>query len=216
MSDFHVYIPYINRPDLLRRCVDSIPSLHDNLTILDNSSEGLPIEFYCWSHQPSVPLSFSQSQNFFLSDALNRGCDFYLWLHVDIKIPEGVFPAFLDKARSLKGTRWGALYTYYDTCCAMNTLAVKDVGGYDPAIRAYKSDQDFYHRMRLKGWETLESNLMVKELEANHLGSQSIRSDPRLAHLNGIIQQLDALYYRAKWGGDAGQEVYSTPFNLPE
>lgn len=214
MKDFHAYVPWVNRQDLLKRLLWSVPSLWDDLMIVDNSEQeimcDLPdgVEVY----RPPVPLSFSQTQNLFFADAKERGCRFAVWMHNDVEVPEGVFPELLEMARKQEGL-WGVLYTFYDIVSVVNVEAALDIGGYDTNIRAYKSDQDFYHRLRLAGWETRESHLKVEELRAAHLGSQTIKSDPVLAKMNGVVIQVDAEYYRMKWGGEAGREKFLTPFN---
>jgi len=216
--DFHAYIPFVNRPDITSACVDSIKSLWPNLTILDNSPEGLGGRCPCAVYRPPVPLTFSQSQNFFFSDARRRGARFMVWLHNDVIVPDGVFPELLDLARAYSSDlsacpRWGVLYTYYDIISAVNLEAAESVNGYDTSIRAYKSDQDFYRRLDLAGWERVESHIKTEEIKSAHVGSQTIASDLKLRYLNGIIQTLDAAYYMKKWGGDAGMERFFEPFN---
>lgn len=219
--DFHAYIPVVNRLDLLWEAVDSVPELHAYMTVVDNSpgstltiGEELPCEVY----RPPVPLTFTQTQNFFFADANKRGCDFCIWFHSDCTIPEGAIEQLVTRVQELFAAKrkWGVAFCYYDILSAVNLEAVHEIGGYDTNIRAYKSDQDFYHRMRIAGWETVDTGIAVEELKARHVGSQTIGSDRKLKFMNGVIQDLDAAYYRAKWGGEAGHESHAYPFGNRE
>lgn len=222
MSDYHVYIPYVNRPDLLERAVRSVPELWKDLTILDNSEDGsavdikqfYPVEVF----EPPVPLSFTQSQNFFFKYAKRRGCKFVLWLHNDCEIPAGAVQKLIEYVRNLyaEGRRWGVCFTYYDIFSAVNLEMIDEVGGYDTNIRAYKSDQEFYFRVRKAGWELINTEIEVEVIKAGHVGSQTIRSDEKLSLINGVIQTADAFYYEQKWGSDAGNEKYEFPFDRPD
>lgn len=220
MSEYHAYIPYVNRPDLLKRAVESVPELWDNLTILDNSEFGVDTELpdKVEIFTPPVPLSFSQSQNAFFKDAKRRGCKFILWLHNDCELPQGAALKLIERVRSYyaEGRKWGVAYTFYDIFSAVNLAMVDEVGGYDTNIFSYKSDQDMYRRVRLAGWETVDTEIEVEAIRASHLGSQTIRSDEKLNLINGVTQSMAAFYYQSKWGGDAGQEKTKFAFGRPD
>lgn len=220
MSDFHVYIPYVNRPDLLKCALDSVRELWGNLTVLDNSIDP---DFWtevncCEVMHPPVPLSFTQSQNWFFKDAKRRGCKFILWLHNDCQLPQGAAQQLIDRVRSYyaEGRKWGVAFTFYDIFSAVNLEMVDEVGGYDTNIFSYVSDQDFYHRVRLAGWETINTEIEVEAIKRGHLGSQTIKSDEKISLINGVTQTMAAYYFNEKWGGDPGHEQYSSPFNRPD
>lgn len=228
MNEFHAYIPYVNRPDLLKRAIDSVPELWDHLTIVDNSENGLSFDLVeanltiptesVTVFTPPVPLTFTQSQNLFFKNAKRKGCRFILWLHNDCLIPAGTVKQLLDRVDSYysEGRKWGVAFTYYDIFSAVNLEMVEEVGGYDTNIRAYCSDQDYYHRVRRAGWETISTEIEVEAIKNGHLGSQTIRSDERISLINGIVQTADAFYRESKWGGEAGNEQYEYPFNRPD
>ncbi len=220
--DFHAYIPYVNRPDLLKRADDSVTELWPNLTILDNSGYGVDCELpdSVEIYEPSVPLTFTQSQNFFFKDGERRGAHFILWLHNDVEVPEGMCRDLLHFARTTT-IKWGVLYTHYDLFSAVNLAAAREVGGYDTMMSSYVSDIDFYHRMRLNGYETVDiypnrPNPQVDALEKGHGGSRTIASDKRLCFLNAFSQAFAGNYYKAKWGGNGGAETFRIPFNRPD
>lgn len=214
IPDYHAYIPYVNRPELLNRAIYSVPELWENLTVLDNSGSGIDIGIP-GIFIPPVPLSFSQSQNYFFENAKRRGCKFVLWLHNDCEIPQGAVLQLIERVRSYyeEGRKWGVAFTYYDIFSAVNLDMIEEVGGYDTNIRAYKSDQDFYLRVRLAGWETINTEIEVEAIKAGHIGSQTIQSDEKLSLINSVVQTADAFYYESKWGGEAGKESYQVPFN---
>ena len=37
MSDYRVFVPFVNRPDLLHKAVESLDDVKDYLTVIDNS-----------------------------------------------------------------------------------------------------------------------------------------------------------------------------------
>ena len=73
-----VFIPYVNRPDLLRRAVESVPrKLSYSPIIINNSGQRLPVEVDRYDHmEPPVPLTFSQTQNWMLKIASQRAVPF--------------------------------------------------------------------------------------------------------------------------------------------
>lgn len=218
MSDYRAYVPWVNRGDLLRRAVDSVEYLWPMLSIIDNSEVGLSGQWPCVVYRPPVPLTFSQSQNAMFADARQYGARFLIWFHADCQVPKGACEKLIDFVRSdlQAGKRVGVWYCYYDVLSAVNLAMVKEVGGYDTNIRAYKGDQDYYRRVRLAGWETVNTEIEVDALRRSHIGSQTIKNDPRLEFTNGIVQYLDSLYYQQKWRGDAGSETCDVPFDRPD
>jgi len=201
--DFSAFIPFVNRPDLVARVQKAFLKAGIMPSLIDNSGP--------------LPLTFSQSMNYEFETALQKNRKFILHAHSDADIPDGSITALIDFARAQydNDVRWSVIYTHYDVLCAYNIACYQSIGGYDTNIRAYKSDQDWYHRCDLSNWKRINT-----DIPCNHgvegEGSQTINSDPRLKYLNGYIQQLDSLYYASKWGGDAGQEIYSVPFNRPD
>src|SRR5690606_38983147 len=73
-------------------------------------------------------------------------------------------------------------------------------------------DCDYNVRARLAGLESahLDTTQLV------HLGSANIHSVPGLMQQNRDTFRANRDYYIKKWGGEPGQEVYTSPFNDPE
>lgn len=217
MIDYHVYIPYVNRPELLKKAIDSVPELWVDMTVVNNS--GSKLDTFVEVFTPPVPLSFSQSQNYFFADAKRRGCKFILWLHNDCELPAGAAQQLIERVRSYyaEGRRWGVAFTYYDIFSAVNLDMVEEVGGYDTNIKDYHSDEDFYHRVRIAGWETINTEIEVDAIKEGHVGSQSIHSDPRRLLINGITQTMSSFYVQSKWGCELGKGIpYEFPFDRPD
>jgi len=212
MSDYAAFIPVVNRLDLLRDVILAVSPLWDDLTIIDNSTDYIeakpePIKVF----HPPVPLSFTQSMNWEIEETLRHGKTFCVHMHNDAIIPEGTCEQLLAYARDIasKKKRWGVIYTLYDILCVYNPAVYEEIGGYDTNFAAYFSDNDFFRRMELAGWERINSGIQV-----GHVGSQTISSDAYLRHVNSITFPLYREYYRAKWGGEIGAETFTHPFGV--
>lgn len=212
MNDFRVWIPWVNRPDLLRGAVNCLEDVWPYLTILDNSPSGLEGDWPCAVERPTYPLTFTQSQNYFFLDTKRQHASTMIWMHSDAECEVGSCTKLSEIARgfSSSGDKWGVIFTHYDCLSAVNVDAALDVGLYDTTFAAYFSDNDFYHRLDTGGWSRNESGIPVK-----HHGSQTINSDPNLKFMNGVTFDWYRQYYRNKWGGDPGRERYKYPFNYP-
>jgi hypothetical protein len=214
LSDFAAYIPVVNRFDLLANVIDSLPGyVHEELTVIDNSGKRLNLQGVGDAYSGLVPMTFTQSMNWEFKDAILRGKKFALHMHSDAVIPEGAVDKLFEKAREIdaSGRKWGVIYTFYDIMAVYNPLAAEDVGGYDTVFPAYFSDCDYYRRLRLAGWETIDTGI-----EVGHIGSQTINSDPELKALNNITFPLYRQYYIAKWGGEPGHETFASAFGREE
>lgn len=221
MTDFSAFCPVVNRPDLLHNALAATQPFWDDLTVIDNSPERwvreelrikqLPVRVFT----PPVPLSFTQSANWELEETLRRGKPFCVHFHNDAVIPEGACEKLLDYARNVNSQkqRWGIIYTLHDVLCVYNPKVYEAIGGYDTNFAAYFSDNDYFRRMDLAGWERIVSGIEVQHGPQGH-GSQTINSDPILRFLNGVTFPLYRQYYAAKWGGVVGEETFSHPFNL--
>lgn len=210
-SDFCAYVFYVNRPDLLKRSIAAFPDLEDELTIVDNSVDGIPFPDPR-TFRPPVPLSYTQSMNWMLKDAKEKQRDFIVHFHSDTFSSNlDAVRQLLDYVRNLKAQekRWACAWTFYDILWAINPTAAKDIGGWDTVFSAYYSDNDQRRRWTLAGWECIDTHIEG----VNHEGSATIKSDPKLNFLNGQTFPLYRDYYIRKWGGEPGHEIFSKPFN---
>ena len=202
-----VYIPYVNRPDLLLKAVQSLGKYAAKVVVIDNS-ENQDVETKVPGtdvFKPCVPLSFTQSQNWMMKTS-----DIYIWMHVDAEASEDAYEKLCAKVEEVKDTKWGVIYMRYDIFSAVNGKAGRELGGYDNVFMDYSSDVDFYHRLDLAGLKRI--NLGHPDIK--HVGSQTIKSDVVLGIKNAFMGSSRHDYYLKKWGGPGGFEVYKTPFNL--
>jgi hypothetical protein len=107
-----------------------------------------------------------------------------------------------------EGRKWGTLFSAYDALAAFNTEAFREVGGWDTLLEWYASDCDMYRRVKLAGYELVESNLPVK-----HEPSQTLNADPEIKRRVDLMFPFREYYYEQKWAGKPGRERFSTPFN---
>lgn len=211
MSDYSCYVLHTNRPDLTAKALYSIRDLGENVFVIDNSAddEEDAITRTVGVFKQPVPLTATQSINFAIVSGKRMGHKFILWMHNDAEAEPGVAYALVGMARSLtlEGRNWGVIFTNYDSFSAINLACAEEVGMWDTHFSAYFSDNDWYRRVRLAGWECINSDLPVK-----HLGSQTIKSDPEKLFLNSQTFPIYAQYYERKWGGPPQQEKFERPF----
>ena len=207
-----VFIPYVNRPDLLKKAVDSVPlSEHWRVEVINNSDESVNHKRAQGHLIPSHPLTFAESQNWMLHLVhVAWNFPFYLFMHSDAEAGEGTIQKLFDMASIVQnsGAKWGAIFTAYDALAAYSTEAMQAIGGWDENLPWYLSDCDVYRRLRIAGYPTLESGLPVE-----HTPSQTLNSDPEIARKVAEDTPKWRAYYHAKWGGDNEHERFSVPFN---
>lgn len=217
-SDFCAFVPVVNRLDLLQNLIPSVSELWDDFTIIDNSGQEIgakPDQIKVF--HPPVPLSFTQSMNWELEETLRRGKTFCVHMHNDAVVPEGTAGKLLEYARHLHlhphHPKWGVIYTLHDVLCVYNPKVYEAIGGYDTTFSAYFSDNDYFRRMDLAGWERVNSGISVGHGQ-NGQGSQTINSDAYLRYVNNVTFPLYRAYYHEKWGGDPGNERFTHPFGV--
>ncbi|CAL8471124.1 g10666 [Coccomyxa elongata] len=107
-----------------------------------------------------VRLTFSQAQNIIADIAIERNYTFFFWGHSDVALlasnattlfAEEVM-ACMEKVMAEEAD-WGVVFFRYDWFSAVRTEVVRVVR-YDTFITVYKSDCDFYPRVRQR-WRTL-------------------------------------------------------------
>lgn len=212
---YMVGIACVNRFDLLYEAVNSIRLFWENTIIIDNSPNGelkhnskLPQQIQVL--HPTVPLNFTQVMNCFQRIAFEKQCDVLMIMHNDARAHDGTPEKLLSTIESLNNGRrkWGVVFTNYDVLCAFNMEAIRAVGEWDTAFPNYFSDNDYYRRIRLAGFETVDSGLPVE-----HHGSSTIKSDPYRMLINRNTFPLYKRLYQQKWGGKPGAERFTRPYN---
>jgi len=210
--EYIICISYVGGPDYLQRALASIGDKHLEKTYVINSSDPLSTQSkltHSWcEYIPIVPLSHTQSHNYF--QILAHGYDALIVMHNDAECE----PDTIDKLLALKETlprKWGVVFTNYDAVAMYNPAMWKDIGKWDWRLfPSYFSDDDYYRRAKLAGWELIDSGLPVR-----HEGSHIINKvDMKLKWLNHhILHESARNAYLRKWGGDPGQETFTVPFD---
>ncbi len=213
-----VGIPYVNRPDLLRLAVNSIQPMWPHTFLLDNSETGeIERNKREWPvavrrATPGLSLSFAESMNVIGQAARDAGCAFYFFMHNDAEAHAETAQRFLSLIEEAQKAdrKWGVAFTHYDTFAALNMEAVNRIGPWDTNLPQYFSDNDYYRRMRLAGYEIIDTGLPVTH-HAN--ASATIKSDAKRGFLNSITFPLYREYYRRKWGAYPPDEHFTRPFD---
>ena len=204
-----LFVPYLNRPDLLARAIASACHCPSTEVLVINNST-IDIDLLPKVLIPPVPLTFSQTQNWMLALADVWKHPVYLFMHSDAEAQGDTVMrlAAMANAFTIQKRKWGVIFTNSDALAAFNTEAFREVGGWDSMLSWYLSDCDMYRRLRLAGYELLESNLPVR-----HEPSQTINADPAIKRNVEMEVPFRQAYYRAKWGGSNGHEVYTVPWD---
>jgi hypothetical protein len=208
-------IGYVSKLDLLHKALDSIPTFRANTIVVDNSERrtlrgDASVAAKAQVYEPPVPLTVSQLFNYLFTRGIRENCDIVMFMHEDGEALPGVPDQLLATIDTWNrtGRRWGAAFANYDTLAAYNMQAVKDTGFWDTNIHSYCADIDYYRRMRLAGYETIETYLPV-----HHHANITTKSNPYFKQVVDVIHPLAAQYYAAKWGGPMGEEKFTSPFN---
>ena len=131
-ADWLIYIPHVNRPDRLRRAIDSLSSLASRTVVIDQSDDGVRSDaagaaaVFRWKG----PRRFTSAMNWIQQDAYCRGLRRFLFMHDDAEAAPGGIDLLLEEAARLdrEGGRWGVVFSGYDALCLFNPAATQ-LGG---------------------------------------------------------------------------------------
>lgn len=204
-----LYIPYYNRRDLLDKAVASASDCDDvEVLIINNSLEDVSLPCIK-TIIPPFQMRFGHAQNMIWGIAKSLGHKFWLSMHTDAEAGPGSVRRLHDMALSycLAGRKWGVIFTNYDALCAISTEAFSSIGGWDTNIPTYFGDCDLHYRLKLFGYENIDTDIPVV-----HHGSESIKSDPKTKFISDLMTTYAHDYYLKKWGGKPGEERFIIPF----
>jgi|SRR6266511_1216919 len=163
----------------------------------------------------------SMSWNEGMINAYSDGIDVVLLVNDDIGFSAGDVDKLAEKAlqsrESYIVTCAGFNLRYNQhfpslgyACFAINPIALEKIGCFDENFfPAYCEDVDYKYRARLAG--LMKGN--CADTMVYHGGSSTIFSDPDLRQQNRLTHRRNFAYYRLKWGGDIGREIFKHPFN---
>lgn len=211
-----LFIPYVNREDLLSQAWDSVEKDFD-VIVIDNSPrqdlEAVATRNY-QAYIPDIPLNFVCTQNLMLKLANQMELQYYGFMHNDGKAIGDTPKKLIEYANDLimRNERWGLLYTFYDVLAIFNTKAFNAINGWSMYFNQYFADSDTYRRLRLAGYPTLDTGLPCDHYNGTD-ASATIQNDPKRAFHNMVVSGMYARIYELRWGGPNEKEVYTTPFN---
>lgn len=215
MTDYRVILPIIDT-DLAIQCMQSMDRLdHDRVIIIDNrpcprlsALPWMPGRYVTWSGlNVGVPASW------------NEGAHTVVAERADLLVICSQAVVFLDGGRSLiaamdQRDEWG-----FEVVGAgwhltgLTRAALTTVGPFDESFYpGYFEDTDYLYRMGLAGLPSPRENgrsrpwCTVNYADAGH----ALAIHQQYVHPSFVT--LTARY-RAKWGGDQGEERYRTPFD---
>ena len=208
-----IFIPFVNNYGCLKEATDSLGKYRNLITLIDNSKERNLFKNLSNGNTDIIqetvitlekPMSFSETLNF----VSEKAEDAFLFMHSDTVVSEEAYEQLVKEVEFQKD-KWGIIFTNYDSFCAINNIAFKEVGGADTNFFQYFTDNDLYRRMNLAGYKEIKTDIQVK-----HKVSMTIKSDPEFMAQHNINFPLNEKYYIQKWGGKPNEETFTKAFNL--
>lgn len=224
-----IFVPVVNRFDLLEKAVKSIKiDLYDEYIIFNNSEQNIPdsvyegTQFRIWN--PERRMTFTETQNIMRQYAIDNSFDFYSFMHNDGEVHDDTDIELVKYTEGLTDN-WGVVFTNYDVLCTFNTKAFEDIGpwgdeNWPPQQNGYLLDNDYYRRVRSKGYiikELTDREITYVPMErvggVTHVGSATLKEQKEQ---NTWDSQVKSVYdhYVKKWGGEPGQEKYIHPYDI--
>ncbi|MCJ1223868.1 hypothetical protein MMC12_000511 [Toensbergia leucococca] len=116
-------------------------------------------------------LTFSQLQNFYLSEAVNKNQSYYFWSHMDVLVQsseeerpykslylrvvdtlrETLAPDFVNEEKF--NGKWSLRFFAYDWLALVNVQTFVEIGGWDTMIPYYITDCDMHSRLNMAGYK---------------------------------------------------------------
>lgn len=224
-----IFIPVVNRFDLLEKSVKSVKlDLYDEYIIFNNSEQEIPssvyegTQFKIWN--PGRRMTFTETQNAMRQHAIDNGFDFYSFMHNDGEIHDDTDIELVKHAEDSKDN-WGVIFTNYDVLCAFNTKAVDKIGvwgdeNWPTQQNGYLLDNDYYRRVRSLGYlikELTDRKITYVPMDrvggVSHVGSATLK-EPEEQRTWDVQVRSVYDHYVKKWGGEPGQEKYNHPYNV--
>lgn len=218
-NNFCICIPTLNRHDLLMPALMyyAIDLTNVHFFILDNGQSDLfdrqlflnisgkmNMESLC----PPKSLGVSESWNLLLVHAFDRGFEGAFVINDDVywgaDLPRAqmLANAYINEAKNK------AFFTSTKNWCNffMPKKVFQEVGQFDNQFYpAYFEDMDYKYRLKLAGYQVLQTGALDPVLYRN---SMTIVKDPSINRFN----ENKAKYIK-KWGGEPGSETFKTPYN---
>ena len=211
-----LFIPYVNREDLLSQAWDSV-NQDFNVCVIDNSPRQDLDKVATRDYQvytPDIPLNFVYTQNLMLKLANQMQVPYYGFMHNDGKAIGDTPKKLIEYADNMimMDEKFSVLFTYYDVLAIFNTDAFNVINGWSVYFNQYYADSDTYRRLRLAGYPTIDTGLPCEHYNKTD-ASATIQNDPKRAFHNAVVSGMFAGIYELRWGGPNEHEKYLSPFN---
>ena len=218
----NLIIPVINRPDLLKRTIESIDTKLRTLLIIDNSpkadigpqvmdiASGNPYIEHVFCIYPWVNMGVAASWNFGIKQLREDG--YWIIANADTEFGKGDLAALAAIGERQEPVWVGVNGDW--RVFVINHWTIDRVGLFDENFHPiYCEDADFERRCTLSGvkWTFIDGL-------STHEGSVSWKSDERGHRNNGRTYAKNVSYYITKWGApprSGRREQFETPFNEP-
>lgn len=212
-------IPQYNRPDLLRRCLESVDYPVADLVIIQNgpdtempSLEGLPplIRKLTVVRHPNAGVAASWNEIIQLFPAA-----YWMLVNNDIAFAPGDLERMHDAAVRHRAEA-GCLYSNHGASFwCVTEWGVFSVGLFDENFYpAYLEDCDWTRRADLAGIRRMNvEGCHSAHGDERQTGSCTANATPELAAKNCRTHSANFEYYKVKWGGINGEEKFSAPYN---
>lgn len=217
--EYVIGVCHTNRFDLTVKTLESLAPIAKNVVIVDNSNNLEVYHHYKDKgfniHIPDSNVFFTQFQNLIIKIALERGCDWYGFMHDDAWTNStddiNVIVNRFNELHELK--RYGIIKTNYDALCAISMDAVVKTGWWDNSYVQYFSDNDYYHRLFLAGYPDYCATDLAP-LVLHPQPSRTIRSDKLRSDINGVIFPAAQQLFGMKWGSTKTRDkLYNMAYN---
>lgn len=211
--------PTLNRYDLVHKLILSAEEgslVPDRYCVIDNGG-GLELTLpesvmkKVHLYRPPSNLGVAASWNYFLKTY----DDYIIISNDDIEVGYDAIKNMVDMAEATPD----GLFFCIDSA-GINAWSfflerkksLEIIGEYDEAFwPAYYEDNDRFRRYTLAGYTVSKA----QNVEFYHLGSATLKAyDHEQEHKHHEYFRRNMQYYMEKWGGEPGQEIYLTPFNL--
>jgi len=215
-------IPVLNRGDLLFRCIRSIDYPFDKLVIVNNGGDpgvkavceqlGDELATKLTTYCPGRNLGVSASWNWIIQNFPNA--EYWLLVGNDIMFTPG------DLAKMDRFIREHLHYVTMPANQGHSLFAVtkhgwETIGAFDENYYpAYLEDSDHMYRVKLASAEWADvPDVHAIHGEAPTFGSHTIYADRELFERNQQTHAANFEYYKTKWGGPPGAEIFAVPYN---
>jgi GT2 family glycosyltransferase len=199
-------IPYLTRPDLLAKMLETIPrDSVERIHIIDNSPPDMALRaaddrqlvVSRMHHNMGVAASWN------LIIKANPKAPWWAIFNSDLFLEPEDLTNLEETMRTNDIAFMGGLHAF-----GVSQRAIAEVGWFDENfVPAYFEDNDWHYRARLAGFEVAWLG------SPGHFGSHVIRSSVLYASENRRTFADNERYYVAKWGGGTAAEVFTTPFD---